>query len=162
MKCIVTGGSGFIGHNIVHRLAQEGNHVIVLDIVKPEYKLSEFVEYIEGDVRYYSNLYDICIDGIDEIYDCAGVLGTHELIYDNNKSVDVNINGAVNVLKVAVDCNVQRIFHPIFIKKLLHLLHKQKIISAGGRGGRIILALYQFGRDNVCFLRVRDTKKAGH
>ena len=112
MKCLVTGGSGFIGSNIVKRLAQEGNHVIVLDIVKPEYKLPELVEYIEGDTRYYSNLYDVCVDGIDEIYDCAGVLGTHELIYDNNKSVDVNINGAVNVLKVAVDCKVQRVFHP--------------------------------------------------
>lgn len=112
MKCVVTGGSGFIGQYIVRALAEEGNDVVIFDVAKPEYKLPDRAEYIEGDVRYYSNLFDLCVDGVDEVYDCAGVLGTHELIYDSNRAVDININGAVNVLKVAVDTKVKRVFHP--------------------------------------------------
>jgi UDP-glucose 4-epimerase len=86
MECLVTGGSGFIGQYIVRQLAQEGHNVIVFDVVKPDYALPENVEFIEGDTRYYANLFDVCVDGIDEIFDVAGVLGTHELLYDNNRA----------------------------------------------------------------------------
>lgn len=111
MKCVVTGGSGFIGQAIVNRLALEGNEVIVIDIAKPLYGLPRNVRYVEGDIRYKENLKQVFV-GANEVYDVAGVLGTHELIVDNQKAIDTNVRGAINVLEVARDCGVQRLFHP--------------------------------------------------
>ncbi len=111
MKCIVTGGSGFIGRAFVGRLALEGHEVVVLDVTKPEYQLLHNVRFVEGDVRYKENLVPV-FRTANEVYDCAGVLGTHELLIDNQKAVETNIKGAINVLEVARDCGVQRVFHP--------------------------------------------------
>ena len=36
-RCVVTGGLGFIGSNVVHRLAAEGASVIVIDALVPEH-----------------------------------------------------------------------------------------------------------------------------
>jgi len=107
----VTGGSGFIGGFIVEELAAEGHQVLVYDIAKPEFALPTNVEYFDGDTRYISTLIS-AMKGMDEVYDIAGVLGTNELMFSNNRAVDVNIDGALNVLKAAKICGVKRLFHP--------------------------------------------------
>ena len=38
MKCIVTGGAGFIGSNLVDRLINDGHEVIVLDNLSTGFK----------------------------------------------------------------------------------------------------------------------------
>lgn len=111
MKCLVTGGSGFIGGFIVEELAAKGHRVLIYDIAKPEFALPKNVEYFDGDTRYISTLIS-AMKGMDEVYDIAGVLGTNELMFSNNRAVDVNIDGALNVLKAAKICGVKRIFHP--------------------------------------------------
>jgi len=111
MRCLVTGGSGFIGSFIVEELAKEGHDVIIYDIAKPEFTLPKNAGYFDGDTRYISTLMS-AMKGIDELYDIAGVLGTNELMFSNNRAVDVNINGALNALKAAKMCGVKRVFHP--------------------------------------------------
>lgn len=111
MKCLVTGGSGFIGSFIVDELAREGHEVTIYDIAKPEFILPKNVDYFDGDTRYISTLVS-AMKGIDETYDLAGALGTNELMFSNSRAVDVNINGALNVLKAAKICEVKRVFYP--------------------------------------------------
>lgn len=111
MKCVVPGGSGFIGSFIALKLAEEGHEVIIFDIARPEFRLPENIEYFEGDIRYVEMLEKV-VPGSNEVYDCAGVLGTHELISQTTRAIDTNIHGAVNVLDVCRRYNVQRIFHP--------------------------------------------------
>lgn len=111
MKCLVTGGSGFIGSFVVEELAREGHRVIIYDIAKPEFELPSNVEYFDGDTRYISTLMS-AMKGVDELYDIAGVLGTNELMFSNNRAVDVNIGGAINALKAAKLSGVKRVFHP--------------------------------------------------
>ena len=112
MKILVTGGSGFIGQHIVNELSEnKNNQVIIFDIAKPSFLLPDNVTYIDGDVCYKTSI-DQAIQECEEVYDCAGVLGTHELVFQTERAIDTNIKGAFNVIQSCLDHNVKRIFHP--------------------------------------------------
>ena len=112
MKILVTGGSGFIGSHIVEELSKdEKNEIIIFDIVKPEMEHKSNVKYVDGDICYKTSI-DKAIIGCEEVYDCAGVLGTHELVFQTERAIDTNIKGAFNVIQSCLDYNVKRVFHP--------------------------------------------------
>ena len=112
MKIVVTGGSGFIGSHIVDELSKvKKNKIYIFDIVKPDFSLPENVKYIDGDISYKTSI-DKAIKGAAELYDCAGVLGTHELVFQTERAIDTNIKGAFNVIQSCIDNNVKKIFHP--------------------------------------------------
>ena len=112
MKILVTGGSGFIGSHIVEQLAKDKNNKInIFDIVKPDIEHGDNVKYIDGDICYKTSI-DKAVQGCEEVYDCAGVLGTHELVFQTERAIDTNIKGAFNVIQSCLDYDVKRIFHP--------------------------------------------------
>lgn len=112
MKILVTGGSGFIGSHIVEELAKDkDNEIKIFDIVKPDIDHNSNVKYIDGDICYKTSI-DKAIKGCEEVYDCAGVLGTHELVFQTERAIDTNIKGAFNVIQSCLDFEVKRIFHP--------------------------------------------------
>ena len=56
LKYLVTGGSGFIGSALTHRLVSEGHHVRVLDNnsrgrARRLDSISDRIDFIEGDIR---------------------------------------------------------------------------------------------------------------
>ncbi len=112
MKILVTGGSGFIGSHIVDELSKDKkNQIIIYDIIKPEIDHSSNVKYVDGDICYKTSI-DKAIVGCEEVYDCAGVLGTHELVFQTERAIDTNIKGAFNVIQSCLDFKVERVFHP--------------------------------------------------
>jgi len=111
MKCVVTGGSGFIGSYIADRLAGEGHFVVIYDIARPMTKLPKNIIFIEGDIKYRETL-DEVIDGAEEVYDCAGLLGTSELNLIKTRAIETNILGTVNVLESCRVHGVKNVFHP--------------------------------------------------
>ncbi|KTC98204.1 NAD-dependent epimerase/dehydratase family protein [Legionella erythra] len=60
-KVLVTGGMGFIGNHLVHRLLKTGVEVIILDknIDKPRYYDVQKAKIIEGDVLSKALLHDL-------------------------------------------------------------------------------------------------------
>lgn len=112
MKILVTGGSGFIGSHIVEQLEKDKkNEIIIFDIAKPEVVHSSNVNYFDGDISFKTSV-DRAIKGCEEVYDCAGVLGTHELVFQTERAIDTNIKGCFNVIQSSLENNVKRIFHP--------------------------------------------------
>lgn len=112
MKVLVTGGSGFIGGHIVLELAKDPDtEVSIFDINLPSFDFPDNVKFVEGDIAYKVSL-DRAVKNCEEVYDCAGLLGTHELVFQTERAVDTNIRGAVNVIQSCLDNKVQRLFHP--------------------------------------------------
>ena len=112
MKILVTGGSGFIGSHIVQELSKDmNNQIYIYDIVKPDIDHGSNVKYVDGDICYKTSI-DKAVQGCEEVYDCAGVLGTHELVFQTERAIDTNIKGSFNVIQSCFDYKVARVFHP--------------------------------------------------
>ncbi len=119
MNVLVTGGSGFIGSNIVDRLIKENHKVTVLDLwesdeVKVHFENPNF-SFIKGTVLEDDLLETIVVDhNIDRMVHLAAVLGTSETItmYDVEQVALTNVVGTVKMLKLAKKHNIKRICIP--------------------------------------------------
>lgn len=110
MKCIVTGGEGFIGSHVVSDLARRGFEVVSYDVAPHvSQKTYKNITAVQGDIRN-STLLREAIEHADLVFHLAGILGTEELFQNPKNAIDVNINGALNVLLAA--SQRQRIFFP--------------------------------------------------
>lgn len=94
MRILVTGGEGFIGQYVKSRGKELGHEIWTYDLASG------------GNILDLNNL-RFAAEGCDGIIHLSGVLGTHEL-YDNiDTAIDVNIKGAVNIAKVAIEQDVK-------------------------------------------------------
>jgi len=115
---LITGGSGFIGSNIVEYLLKYGaKKVRVLDNfstgsynnIEP-FKNNPAFELIEGDIRSL----DIChkaVKGIDYVSHQAALGSVPRSINDPITTNEVNISGFLNMLVAARDVNVKRFIY---------------------------------------------------
>lgn len=113
MKFLVTGGSGFIGSNIVEELLKRGYSVRVLDNFSTGKRenlrpFEKDIELVEGDIRSYHTV-NQAIKSIDVVLHQAALPSVPRSINDPITSNDVNVLGTLNVLDAAKDHNVKRI-----------------------------------------------------
>ncbi len=110
---LVTGGAGFIGSNLAHRLVEMGRTVRVLDNFstgRPENLASirSSIELIEGDIRDLSVLHG-CMRDVDCVFHQAAIPSVPRSIEDPVQSNESNISGTLNVLIAARDGGVRRL-----------------------------------------------------
>jgi UDP-glucose 4-epimerase len=112
MRVAITGGSGFIGTNLMLYLArtEPGTEIVIVDLAPPQVKLPANARYVYADIRNLKTLID-CFKGCDEVYHLAGILGTSELIAVSSLACEVNIVGANNVMDAANIAGVKRIYN---------------------------------------------------
>ena len=115
MKCVVVGGSGFLGGAVVDELARLGRDVTVFDIKGSQADLDRrhgagAARFVRGDVRDFAGVLSV-FAGADEVYDFAGVLGTSELDDDMPEAITTNVLGAVHQFEAAVRQGVPRVFY---------------------------------------------------
>ena len=109
MKCLVTGGAGFIGSHICEYLAGEGHEVISVDnyVTGKRENHVAGVKYIEADVL---DALDEVMHGVDVIYNNAASKKT-VCLKDPRKDLDTNAKGTFNLLELAVKHKVKRFVH---------------------------------------------------
>ena len=106
-RILITGGAGFIGSNLAHKLTDKGYDVIVLDnlseqihgknpeIDSPLYLSllsNNKVKFIKGCVT--SSLdWQIALEDVDAVIHLAAETGTGQSMYEIVKYVDMNIKG---------------------------------------------------------------------
>ena len=79
-RALVCGAGGFIGSHLVRRLKKEGYFVRGVDLKYPEFSETDADEFIKGDLRNLS-IVDVCIDGVDEVYQLAADMGGADFIF---------------------------------------------------------------------------------
>lgn len=111
-KVLVTGGAGFIGSNLVKRLLEEGNSVIVLDNFMSGYRsnLDPFpsVRIIEDDVRDKKAV-EVAIQGVEVVFHLAASVGNKRSIDLPITDAEINVIGTLQVLEAARKEGVRKI-----------------------------------------------------
>jgi len=104
-QCLVTGGAGFIGSNLVDGLMAQGDRVRVLDNFstgKKEYlaQAGSKVELIEGDIRDKVAVAK-AVKGMDYVFHLAALRAVLRSVDDPVETNEVNVTGTLNVLIAA-------------------------------------------------------------
>jgi UDP-glucose 4-epimerase len=112
MKCLVTGGAGFIGSHLVDELIKQGHEVIVIDNLSNGKKenLNPKAKFYKKDIR---NLKSIAphFKGVDFVFHLAALPRVQFSIEHPIEANDNNINGTLNVLEAGKRAKVKRIIY---------------------------------------------------
>ena len=110
MKALITGGAGFIGSNLVHRLVREGHRVVVYDdlsrtgtdknVAWLRAEHGDLWTLIQADIRDSESLRSAA-SGADVIYHLASQVAVTTSVQDPRHDFEVNAVGTFNVLEAA-------------------------------------------------------------
>lgn len=111
-KCLVTGGAGFVGSNLVDSLIERGDEVVVIDnlITGKKEHVNPQADFRELDLR---NLEDIkpVFEGVDYVFHEAALARVEPSIQYPITYNDNNVNSTLNVLVAARDAKVKKIVY---------------------------------------------------
>ena len=118
-KVLITGGCGFIGSNLVEYLLNNTDWKIVILDDLSEGKLSDVesipgfdkrCRFIKGDVRRAADV-EIASSGCDLVVHLAAQVGVIESVNDPVLDAEINILGAINILKACVKNKVKKLVY---------------------------------------------------
>jgi UDP-glucose 4-epimerase len=118
---IVTGGTGFVGSNIVKRLVEQGHEVVSIDLVEPDDMVRRYLEpwssqvtWAQADILDPDALARIGEShDVNKIVHAAVFTGIREDIEreDSRRIIDINVSGTANMLELASSLNPDRFLY---------------------------------------------------
>lgn len=103
-KVFITGGSGFLGINLIRFLLEKDYDIISLDLVPFDYQdCKDKIKWIKGDIRN-KKLVKKCTKGVDYVIHCAAALP----LYKKEDIFSTDIDGSRNVIEAAYEEKVSR------------------------------------------------------
>ncbi len=109
--CLVTGGAGYLGRNLVQELLRRGLKVRVFDRAPISYA-HENLDFLQGDVTRPEDAQKAC-QGIDTVFHTAAVLCfyTYATKAQREASFAVNVGGTENIVAAAKQSGVKRLIY---------------------------------------------------
>ena len=110
--CLVTGGAGFIGSNLVDGLLSKGFGVRVLDNLStgnPENltRASSRIEFIKGDLRSEKKVQK-AIRGVSYVFHMAAIASVPQSVARPVETHEVNVTGTFRLLEASRKAGVKR------------------------------------------------------
>ena len=110
---LVTGGAGFIGSNLVRRLAGQGARVRVFDDLSSGHLenlagLENSVEFVRGDLRDAAAVRD-ALRGVAHVFHLGALASVQASVDDPAVTHAINVTGTLNVLLAARDAGAERV-----------------------------------------------------
>jgi UDP-glucose 4-epimerase len=114
MNCLVTGGAGFIGSNLVDKLIELGHNVTCIDN-----ESAECHDQFYWNTKANNYKYDICdyelisplFNGVDYVFHIASDARIQPAILNPRKSIESNAVGTANVIELSRINNVKRFIY---------------------------------------------------
>ncbi|MBI1870643.1 MAG: NAD-dependent epimerase/dehydratase family protein [Chlamydiae bacterium] len=107
MKILITGGSGFLGINLVRHLFKKGlNEIVILDLVDFHYPEKSDITFIKGDIRNKNHVKE-AVKGCQYVIHTAAALP----LYKKEDILSTDIDGTKNLLEEAYRQKVERFAH---------------------------------------------------
>ena len=115
MKCLVTGGAGFIGSHIAEALLRRGDKVRILDNLSAGTQenldaIGKKAEFFLGDLKNISDV-EKAVTGIDVIFHHAAMRSVPKSVDMPLASNENNVTGTLNLLIAARKSGVKRVIY---------------------------------------------------
>jgi len=115
MKCLVTGGAGFIGSHLVEKLLKNGHSVSVIDNFSTGRKSN--LDHLKGKIKLYKK--NIAVRGnwekifknIDVVFHLAALADIVPSIQEPKKYFEANVVGTYNVLACCRKYKIKKIIY---------------------------------------------------
>lgn len=110
MKCLVTGGAGFIGSHLVNKLIEKNLEVVVIDNLSTGKRenLNPKAIFHQLDICDFNSIEPV-FKGVDFVFHLAAIPRVPLSIEDPIGTSKVNVMGTINVFKAAADNKVKRV-----------------------------------------------------
>ncbi|MBN1353365.1 MAG: NAD-dependent epimerase/dehydratase family protein, partial [Candidatus Omnitrophica bacterium] len=107
MKILITGGSGFLGINLVRYLIANGNYeTTVLDIADFDYAEKKNIHFVKGDIRDKALVVRLT-EGAGIVIHAAAALP----LYNEKEIYSTDVEGTKNLLEAALKNNIDRFIY---------------------------------------------------
>lgn len=104
MNVFITGGSGFLGINLIRYLLEKGCEVVSYDIAPFDYKEADRIKWIVGDIRDRESVMK-AMEGCTHAVHCAAALP----LYSKTDIYSTDVDGTRNVMEAAVNLRLERV-----------------------------------------------------
>ena len=115
MKCLVTGGAGFVGSHLIERLLLDNHMVVCLDDFSTGKRknldtIKKQIKVVEGDIRETDIVGEVIKD-IDYVFHLAAQISVNRSVREPRFDASVNIEGTLNLLETICSSSVKRFIY---------------------------------------------------
>ena len=107
MKCLVTGGLGFLGSYLADELIKRNHKVTILDKASSKIRLNKKIKFIKADLLDKRKI-NLAVKNQDIVFHYAGLSGIDESMIDPLRTAEYNIIGTIRLLELCLKYKIKR------------------------------------------------------